>query len=921
MANSHGSGQQRSEFICVDPARDAHQTASQGSEKSNVNKGGGYLYTTELEEGSLDPTLYPKNREIGCAVCSNNKQTGVYVRWGSLQCPEQTTNLLYVGQILGAAHNQAGSGYNWLCIHDRPEWPRGFSNANQDTGARVYGAEYEPTGVLDKNKNWDAGCAVCQLKHSVSAYVQWGRRTCTEDHKTEYTGLVMSSHHTHWASGTICVDLANEGHKNFDSKNVKDRGQALLYTTEMQKGAADESLYKHQVEVSCAVCSPINRLFPCPSLADNKKTMIADKNECGEGKHNGMCTFACEPGHAATGEDEYVCDGHTGKWTKGSLSCKANIKCSAYTCKAGYLKADAANIDGADDTTCCDTIRTVVFTRWGSQKCPEGTKYLYDGFIASSSYTHNGGGANYICMHPEPQYPEGYLNTNENGNMLYGTEYQETGAVDNQVDQDAACAVCEHPMASNVYVQWGRTDCSTDHQTLYDGIIMATYYTQQRSTNICVDMEFAAHPGSSGSDEQGALLYSSEMESGGSAWTDGASDESMYPPNRELACALCAPKTVGNAVYTRWGHRSCPETSARVYEGFMSSAKSTNCGKTSCEGGGANFICMHNMPQWPEGYNNGDHNGNRLWGVEYRNTGAVDANNHQDAACVVCETQNIAYVQWGRQTCSNGHVTHYNGLVMAYSHTQWKSSYVCVDWLRDSHPTSYTKENEWAGFLYTTEMESGSADEKLYPTNREVGCVVCSPENRVAVYTQWGAQECTDSAKKLYSGFMAGPMHNYEGSGYNLLCMHNDPQYPRGYDDGNHDGGAWLVGWEYNSNTAKLIKDADGGYLKDHFNKDVGCVVCEHKQSTGVYVQWGRRECTNGHHLEYYGIIMSSYYGHQKAENVCVDLEFASFPGSNPESNEDGLLYQTEMELGASDEAQYRTDVEVSCAVCSTVKK
>ena len=37
----------------------------------------------------------------------------------------------------------------------------------------------------------------------------------------------------------------------------------------------------------------------------------------------------------------------------------------------------------------------------------------------------------------------------------------------------------------------------------------------------------------------------------------------------------------------------------------------------------------------------------------------------------------------------------------------------------------------------------------------------------------------------------------------------------------------------------------------------VCCVRCEQKKATRVsYVQWGRKTCSNGHKLEYYGLIM-----------------------------------------------------------------
>ena len=66
-----------------------------------------------------------------------------------------------------------------------------------------------------------------------------------------------------------------------------------------------------------------------------------------------------------------------------------------------------------------------MYTHWGSHDCWEGT-LLYDGFIAGGAHTQYGGGANYLCMHPLPQYPIGYDDGDQNGNRLYGSEYQGT---------------------------------------------------------------------------------------------------------------------------------------------------------------------------------------------------------------------------------------------------------------------------------------------------------------------------------------------------------------------------------------------------------------------------------------------------------------------------------------------------------------
>ena len=59
-----------------------------------------------------------------------------------------------------------------------------------------------------------------------------------------------------------------------------------------------------------------------------------------------------------------------------------------------------------------------VFVHWGSTTCPSGAETLYSGFMATSHYSHSGAGANMLCMHPSPQHPAGYSDSNQNGALL-----------------------------------------------------------------------------------------------------------------------------------------------------------------------------------------------------------------------------------------------------------------------------------------------------------------------------------------------------------------------------------------------------------------------------------------------------------------------------------------------------------------------
>ena len=232
-----------------------------------------------------------------------------------------------------------------------------------------------------------------------------------------------------------------------------------------------------------------------------------------------------------------------------------------------------------------------------------------------------------------------------------------------------------------------------------------------------MDTQRQKHGQSEAGAHNGNLLYTTETE-------QGSMDEALYPHNREVGCSVCAAPA---AAYTRWGSTTCPAaTSTLLYAGIMAGAAHTHAGS------GANHVCLHPSPQYPEGFNDGNHNGALLYGTEYENTGALDLNAQKDAACAVCVLQKpgSTYVQWGRSTsCSNGHTTLYTGLVMADTFIHPKSEFVCVDTAREAHGRSVTTSHD-GNLLYTTEAEQGSMDETMYLHNREVGCSVCRTPER-----------------------------------------------------------------------------------------------------------------------------------------------------------------------------------------------
>ena len=111
------------------------------------------------------------------------------------------------------------------------------------------------TGALDKNHDHDAACVICQMSSgSVSPYVQWGRKTCSNGAKSEYTGLVMTNFHTNNGRHEyICVDMERAIHKT--SQAASEHGGWLM-TTEFEDAAVyGLDKYGGNKEIACVLCA------------------------------------------------------------------------------------------------------------------------------------------------------------------------------------------------------------------------------------------------------------------------------------------------------------------------------------------------------------------------------------------------------------------------------------------------------------------------------------------------------------------------------------------------------------------------------------------------------------------------------------------------------------------------------------------
>ena len=174
----------------------------------------------------------------------------------------------------------------------------------------------------------------------------------------------------------------------------------------------------------------------------------------------------------------------------------------------------------------------VVYTRWGSSSCPSvpGTRLVYAGRAAGTLSSTNGGGANHLCMPPDPEYNLQYRRGVQGYATLHGTEYEQPR--EGTDDHNVPCAVCLAATRETVLMLPAKTTCPTSWTKEYDGYIMTERSSDRRSTFECVDRSQESLPGSH-ANTNGARLHHVEA-----ACRSGLQCP-PYNSQKEITCAVC----------------------------------------------------------------------------------------------------------------------------------------------------------------------------------------------------------------------------------------------------------------------------------------------------------------------------------------------------------------------------------------------
>jgi len=165
----------------------------------------------------------------------------------------------YEGHAAGPHYVANGSGSNFLCLHETPQWKNYLDGVSSFSGL-IYGVGYElgaQNNVFSYSNNGGnslgnlpAPCAACYVGGRSTVLMIPARTLCPDGWTKEYSGYIAAEHRGYTRASYICLDEAPEVAAGGFASD-----QAVIYPVEVYCGSLPCSVYITGRELTCVVCS------------------------------------------------------------------------------------------------------------------------------------------------------------------------------------------------------------------------------------------------------------------------------------------------------------------------------------------------------------------------------------------------------------------------------------------------------------------------------------------------------------------------------------------------------------------------------------------------------------------------------------------------------------------------------------------
>ena len=178
------------------------------------------------------------------------------------------------------------------------------------------------------------------------------------------------------------------------------------------------------------------------------------------------------------------------------------------------------------------------YVRWGRTSCPteQGTQLLYAGRAAGPLHSHQGGGANLLCLPDIPDYLH-TVYTVQNHAPLCGVEYHLRPVKPSVYDHNIPCAVCYTPTRATTVMIPAWTHCPASWAKEYTGYLGTDHRDNYRLQFECFDKDPELVEGEA-RDVNGVLVHLFE------ATCNTGLNCPPYHAGKELTCAVCTKWTL-----------------------------------------------------------------------------------------------------------------------------------------------------------------------------------------------------------------------------------------------------------------------------------------------------------------------------------------------------------------------------------------
>ncbi len=178
----------------------------------------------------------------------------------------------------------------------------------------------------------------------------------------------------------------------------------------------------------------------------------------------------------------------------------------------------------------------------------------------------------------------------------------------------------------------------------------------------------------------------------------------------------------GGVTYTRWGHNACPSVpgTQMLYTGRMSGVFHNQ------KGGGANFLCLPNDPEYHTLNTKTQKHYSQIHGTEYEVP--IAGSHDHNVPCAVCHaTTRAAKVMIPAKTsCPTSWTREYYGYLQSEHNggDRQRTEFVCVD--KDQVPLAGSHANINGAVIYHVRASCTGIQCPPYNVDQVLACTVCT---------------------------------------------------------------------------------------------------------------------------------------------------------------------------------------------------